>query len=266
MVGPNILVQQPLEDPLSRDSGDPIVGDFFDPSTGIYYPGVPLRNQLEDAFWVRSNRETYGFELLLAYDPTPATFMWAWDNLDREDANFSAALDFTYRIHPTSQDAAVAVAREGFTFAFDGAAPAKDRWDVSLRTITRVTPDLQFVNWVFVGNGQANGSNSRLIHRWGTYGKALWNKFAFDYAARIDDWGPYDYHKDFNLTFPLQLLGDLSYSVTVPKWFVSPYTRLGVRGKYRILDQFSNRYKPDPQRPGREGTEWEVMTYVHFWL
>jgi hypothetical protein len=275
VIAPNVLVQKPLEGPLSRDSGQPITGDFFDPSTGQYFPGIRLRNQFDDPFWVRSNRETYGFELLLAFDPTPATPMWAWDNLDREDAFLTAALDFVYRIHPTSQDAGVAVALEGFTFPFSAAAPAKDLWDVTLRTTSRLTPKLKitptlrfepevrWVNWLFVGNGQARGDDARTIHRWGTYGRFSSGSVALDYQFRIDDWGPYDYHKDFNLTFPFQSILDLSYSFSTPAWFTNPYIKMGVRGKYRTLDDFSNRYEPDPQRPGREGYEWEVMTYVH---
>ncbi len=35
---------------------------------------------LDDPFAVRGNRETVGAEMLIACDPTPATWMWAWDN------------------------------------------------------------------------------------------------------------------------------------------------------------------------------------------
>lgn len=265
MMGPNFLIQKPIEGPLSTDDGDPIAGDFVD-AEGNYYPGVPLRNQLNDPFWVRSNRETYGFEMLLAFDPTPETFMWAWDNLDREDAEFSAALDFVYRIHPTSQDGGVAVAEEGFTFAFNGAAPAKDLWEVSLRTISNLDYGIRLVNWIYVGEGQANGDDKRSITRWGTYGRATWRSLALDYHAKLDDWGPYDYHRDFNLTFPQQYLLDLSYSLAAPEWFAETWTRIGVRAKYRILDEFSNRYLADPDEPGRDGTEWEIKTYVHLSL
>ncbi|MGD8826043.1 MAG: glycoside hydrolase family 2 TIM barrel-domain containing protein, partial [Myxococcales bacterium] len=41
MLGPNFLVQRPLEGPL------PLIPDFYDPATGTYYPGVEARNQLD---------------------------------------------------------------------------------------------------------------------------------------------------------------------------------------------------------------------------
>ena len=54
--------------------------------------------------------------------------------------------------------------------------------------------------------------------------------------------------------------------------FGFPQTRFGIRGKYRTLDVFSNRYCPgvdpltgecDPELPGDNGTEWEIGTYLH---
>ncbi len=47
--------------------------------------------------------------------------------------------------------------------------------------------------------------------------------------AKFNDCGPYDYHRDFNLTFPVQLMGDLSYTLGKPRWFGLPQTRFGVR-------------------------------------
>jgi beta-galactosidase len=256
VVAPNFLFQKPLEGPLVQ------IEDAFDPNTGTYYRGVLPRNQLNDPFWVRSNRETYGFELLLAFDPTPDTFMWAWDNLQRENAFFTAALDFTYKVHPTSQDAAVAVAQEGFVFAFAGAAPARNLWDVSLRTIFNFRSDMQWVNWLYSGRGQANGDDDRLVVRYGTYGRFRWDQFVAQYHVRLHDWGPFDYYRDFNLTFPLQTLLDMSYALQTPDWFAISQTRLGLRGKFRLLDENSGRFQADPDDPDAFGQEWEVLTYV----
>ena len=252
-IGPNFLYQKPLEGPL------PNIEDFFDPDTGNFFPGIRARNQFEDPFWVRSNRETIGFEMLIGYDPTPATWMWGWDAVKREDAPFAGMLDFTYRILPTAQDAGVSVSAEGFTFAFDRSAPAQNLWEVRGRLFANPAPKLRLVSDFYFGIAQANGDDDRLVKRGGVYARLIYDKLSLEAWVKINDWGPFDYHRDFNFTFPLQTIADLSYSVGLPKWFVRAYTRLGIRGKYRILDEFSNRY--DPTQTGN-GDEWEIMSYV----
>ena len=268
ILAPNFLVQRPLEGPL------PFIPDAFDSDTGTYFPGVNARNQLDDPFWVRSNRETYGFELLLGWDPTPATPMYAWDNAQREDAITTVALDVVYKILPTSQDAAAAIGligdqapgsvQEAILFAFPAAAPAKNLWDVSIRTITNFRYNMRLVNWIYVGQGQPNGDDARTVTRFGLYGWYTYSSFNINYHLKIDDWGPYDYHKDFNLTFPLQVMLDLSYAYEPPKLYAPAATRFGVRGQFRNLDRFSSRYRFDPSNPGVKGNEWEIKTYVQF--
>ena len=93
--------------------------------------------------------------------------------------------------------------------------------------------------------------------------------------VKVNDWGPYDYHRDFNLTFPVQLMTDLSFGVGKPDWFILPGTRIGIRGTWRSLDQYSNRYNPtqivdvtgslvpNPKAIGFDnGQEWEIKTYI----
>jgi hypothetical protein len=62
--------------------------------------------------------------------------------------------------------------------------------------------------------------------------------------VKVNDWGPYDYHRDFNLTFPLQLMADISTNLSKPSWFELPNSRLGLRYTWRSLDQYSPRYSP----------------------
>ena len=50
----------------------------------------------------------------------------------------------------------------------------------------------------------------------------------------------------------MQLMGDLSYTFGTPRWFGFPQTRLGMRGTYRSLDVYSNRYCP-VQEPDATG-------------
>jgi hypothetical protein len=93
--------------------------------------------------------------------------------------------------------------------------------------------------------------------------------------VKVNDWGPFDYHRDFNLTFPLQLMADISTNLFKPSWVELPNSRLGVRYTWRSLDQYSPRYCPattlnvlgepvcDPKAIGFDnGREWEIATYL----
>ncbi len=252
-IGPNFLWQKPIVGPIPADA----------PS-----PAIP-RNVIDDPFAVRSNREMVGAELLLSYDPTPATFMWAWDNDMREDARFAASLDLVYRHLPTTQDAALGVfvyAGQTFVGAFPGAAPAHDLWELRGRVVSAVGSRQRLVGTMFVGDGEPTGNDTRVVHRWGADARLAMPSWAVSGAAHFNDWGPYDYHRDFNLTYPQQYMGDLSYTLGTPRWWTSnPQTCVGVRGIYRTLDQYSPRYAPAANSKAR-GNEWEFRTYLTFAL
>lgn len=260
-LAPNFLYQRPLVGPL------PNIEDYLDPDTGTYYPAVRPRNQNQDPFWVRSNRETVAFELMLNWDPTPATWLWAWDNIRREDAPIAASLDFVYRIHPTSMDAALGFTEDGIQFAFPGAPPAEDLWELRARIMANPNRDLHIVAWLFAGNGQSNGSDPRLIERFGGQARVTYDRAVLEGYVKVDDWGPYDYHRDYNLTYPVQVMADLSWAFDLPQWLVIAYNRIGVRGKLRTLDQYSPRVALDAVTPANSsGLEWELKTYVQFSL
>ena len=259
-VAPNFLYQKPLEGPIPATMAAP----------------ARSRNILDDPFAVRSNRETIAGELLLTWDPTPATWMYAWDNDRTEDAKFAVSAGFVYRHLPTVQDAAIGILGNGrTTFVFPGSAPAQDLWEANARIVSKVGPRLGFIANLYAGNGQANGNDDRTINRYGIDIRTIYKKTKLIAIAKFDDWGPFDYHRDFNLTFPLQLIGDLSVEIGKPDWFILPGTRLGVRATYRTLNQYSNRYAPiqtvnaagelvpDPTAIGfPNGNEWELRTYI----
>ncbi|MCG3154244.1 MAG: hypothetical protein DKINENOH_00838 [bacterium] len=260
-IAPNFLWQKPVEGPVPRE---------------VPAPGRP-RNILDDPFAVRGNRETTAGELLINYDPTPATWMYAWDSDVREDAALAFSTGFIYRHQPTTQDAAIGILADGRTiFAFPGATPARDVWEAYSRIVSKLRPGLGFIANLYAGEGEPNGSDTRLIHRYGGDVRLATGSFKLIAAAKVNDWGPYDYHRDFNLTFPLQLMGDLSTVLGTPNWFDIPQTRLGVCVTWRSLDQYSPRYSPaltvdasgawvpDPEAPGQpDGREWEIRTYLH---
>lgn len=263
-IAPNFMWQKPLVGPMPN---------------GINAPGR-LRNIIDDPFAVRSNRETLAGELLLTFDPTPATWMYDWENDNNEDASFAASLDFVYRHLPTSQDAAIGILADGrSTFAFAGSAPAHDLWETNLKVASRVSRDFGIISNVYLGTAQANGDDARLIKRLGADARMMYKKFKLNAFVKFNDWGPYDYHKDFNLTFPFQCEVDLSTNLFKPKWLGPISTCVGIRGAFRTLDKYSPRYVAGYVSDGNggfvestdiigapHGNEWEIRTYISFSL
>ena len=260
-IAPNFLWQKPIEGPIP---------------SGVAAPGRP-RNILSDPFVVRANRETVAGELLLTYDPTPGTWMYEWDNDKVEDSKFALSAGLVYRHLPTTMDAAIGIFPDGrTTFAFPGAPPAQDLWELHTRIVSKVNKNFGVIANVYAGDAQANGSDARLIRRYGADVRSLYKKMKFHTFLKFNDWGPYDYHRDFNLTFPMQWMMDVSTTTGKPDWFPLPGTRIGVMTTYRTLDRFSPRYSPVqtldaagnvvpvPNAIGFDnGNEWEIRTYIH---
>ena len=256
-IAPNFLWQKPLVDAMPN---------------GVDAPGR-LRNVIDDPFAVRWNRETTAGEILLSYDPTPGSWMYEWDNDRAEDAKFAMNLGFVYRHHPTTMDAHIGFLANRNFFAFATSAPAQDLWEVHSRIVSKMNPNLGIIGNFYYGNGQANGDSERTITRFGGDIRMIKGKTKTIAHVKVNDWGPFDYHKDFNLTFPLQLMLDFSTTLGKPDWFVLPSTTVGIRGTWRSLNEFSPRYSPlaapefgDPPLSSvgfPNGSEWEIRTYIH---
>lgn len=249
-IAPNFMWQEPIVDPIPLNAPAP----------------ARARNILSDPFVVRANRKTTAGELLLTYDPTPASWFYEWDNDRAEDAKFAASLGFVYRDQPTGQDAAIGFFAGARTpTAFDAAPPAQNLWEFNRRVVSKLTPEFGLISNFFGGNGQANGPDDRVIYRYGGDIRVIYKKLKFMTEVKVDDWGPFDYHRDFNLTFPFQFTADLSTTVGKPDWFILPNTQVGIRYTYRTLDNFSPRFQfQDPLDQGfPNGNEWEIRTYIH---
>jgi len=257
-IAPNFLWQKPIVDAMPND---------------VQAPGR-LRNVQDDPFAVRANRETTAGELLFTYDPTPGTWMYEWDNDMVEDAKFAISAGFVYRHHPTAQDAAIGFLADRTAFAFPNAAPAQDLWESNTRIVSKISPDLGLIANLYFGNAQSNGSDERMIKRFGGDVRLIYNKIKLTSQVKINDWGPFDYHRDFNLTYPVQLMLDLSTSVGKPNWFILPNTKIGIRGTWRSLNEYSPRYLPNKAVEFAtspiispvgfdDGNEWEIRTYIH---
>ncbi|WP_400074923.1 glycoside hydrolase family 2 TIM barrel-domain containing protein [Winogradskyella sp. R77965] len=256
-IAPNFLWQKPLVDAMPSD---------------VDAPGR-LRNVISDPFAVRANRETTAGEMLITFDPTPGTWMYEWNNDRAEDAKFAMNLGFVYRHLPTQQDAHIGFNANRTFFAFPTTVPAEDLWEVHSRMVSKLNPDLGIIGNFYYGNAQANGDSERLIKRFGGDVRMIYNKMKVETHVKVNDWGPFDYHRDFNLTYPLQLMLDVSTSLGKPDWFILPSTTIGIRGTWRSMDEFSPRYLPN-QAPEfgtppvsavgfPDGNEWEIRTYVN---
>jgi hypothetical protein len=227
---------------------------------GTYYPGVSPRNALNDPFAVGDNRETIGGELLLVYDPTPATWYWSWDRDRREDAPFAASLDTVYRHQPTSRDASLIILADGALVPSPAAPPAHDVWVSTLAWSAAMSQHLRLTGTLYAGQDQARAGDPRLVTRFGGSLGLIRGGLSLTSLVRVKDWGPYDYHQDFNLTYPLQWYGDLSYGLLRGSMGVAD-ARLGLRWQLRLLDGFSEGYVTNPASPRRLGTEGEISTY-----
>ncbi|MEQ9205420.1 MAG: glycoside hydrolase family 2 TIM barrel-domain containing protein [Cyclobacteriaceae bacterium] len=261
-IAPNFLWQKPLVDPMPGDVGG----------------AGRLRNIIADPFMVGVNRETTAGELLITFDPTPGSWMYEWDNDRAEDAKFAASVGFVYRHLPTSTDANIIFPGTGrVAAAADGAAPALDLWEVNARLVSKLTPDFGIIANLYGGNGQARGSDPREIERYGGDVRVIYKTIKVVSHVRVNDWGPFDYHRDFNLTYPLQTMLDVSTSAGKQDWFVLPNTTLGMRFTWRSMDENSPRYSPNAAEEFAtspiispvgfpNGNEWEFRTYVNISL
>lgn len=259
-IAPNFLWQKPLVDPMPAD---------------VTAPGR-LRNFIDDPFAVRANRETTAGEILFTFDPTPGTWFYQWDSDRSEDAKFAFNLGYVFRHQPTAQDAHIGFLANRQFFAFPNAAPAKDLWEINSRIVSKVSTNLGLIANLYGGNAQANGDSQRTIERFGGDIRLINKNWKFEYGFKVNDWGPYDYHRDFNLTFPVQQMLDISYFLSKPDWFILPNTKIGIMGIWRSLDRFSPRYAPTAVPPNTfppvpilspvgfdNGQEWEIRTYIH---
>jgi len=160
-------------------------------------------------------------------------------------------------------------------FATTVSPPPRDLWELNARAVSRVSSRTRVVAHAYYGTAQPNvvqgaplyllspteDVNAHLITRSGADIKIINGGNTLSAGAKFNDFGPYDYYRDYGITYPVQLIGDVSHSLGSPQWFdTNPQTRIGVRGTWRSLDRWSPRYFGLPTDPN--GSEWELRTYL----
>ena len=181
--------------------------------------------------------------------------MWAWDN----DIARGRAVRGEPRLHlpAPSRPRRTPPSASAPTAARPSPSRARRRPGTSGRSTRGSSRAVRRPGWIaniYGGTGGAERRRQPLIDRFGADVRVITSaRSGCATFAKFNDWGPYDYHRDFNLTFPVQLMGDISYTLGMPDWFDMPPTRFGIRGTWRSLDQYSPRYCParTPDATGR---------------
>ncbi len=233
MVFPRVLVRNNLVD------ANPIIPTGID--DGILNPGLSPRNRDDDPFAVLGNREARSGELFVTWDPTGATPFYAWDNDWREDAAFAFNVGANYTEYPTATDSHLFFFEEGgFNGAFGVGLPAEDVWQVSSRMVFNPSNYARYIANFSVGFLQATGApegGTRKFYEMA--GKAvLGRKHIISGYVKKDAWGPYDFHRQFNITYPEQVKLDYSVLLDSRRDELNS-TKVGVRALYRSLDENS---------------------------
>ncbi|MDJ0928563.1 MAG: hypothetical protein QNJ73_13075, partial [Gammaproteobacteria bacterium] len=234
MLFPRFMYRENLVD------ANPNIDPFIDPNTGTLFPGLNARNRDDDAFAVLDNREATAYELFLTYDPTGATPFYQWDNDVRENAPFAMNIGLNYTEYPTFTDSyQFFFDREGVNAAFGRGLPPEDVWEVSSRMVFVPGFDSRLILNLVAGRGQSTGDptgGSRDYYKMDA--KFIRGRHVFSGYFKKDAWGPYDFYRQFNITFPEQFRFD--YEILLDELFHEDWsTRIGIRTLFWTVDENS---------------------------
>jgi len=222
-------------------------------------PGISPRNREDDPFAVLGNREANSAEIVFTYDPTPATSFYQWDNDKREDADLAFNVGLNYTQYPTVTDSHLFYYQQGqVNAAFGSGLAAEDVWLASSHMVMNPNTDLRIVANVEAGFDQSTGKPGGATRQfYSADAKAMINrKHIHAFYFKKDAWGPYDFHRQFDITYPMQVMYD--YSLLLDSLGDEQLSsKWGIRGLYRTLDANA----PDEFQNGANSSMFEITTY-----
>jgi len=243
---------------------------FIEPSIsgGILNPGISPRDRDNDPFAVLGNREARSADIYATWDPTGATPFYDWDNDWREDAKFAFNLGGSYTEYPTATDANQFFFLEGNTNASFGAGlPAEDVWTVSSRMVFNPNQRAKYIATLIRGFNQSTGDpDGGTRDYFELHGKAVFGgKHIISGYFKQDAWGPYDFHRQFNVVYPEQFKIDYSLKIGNSGSLGSGLdetnaTQIGVRALYRTYDDDSKDF--DVEDVG--DNQWQAVFYFTY--
>lgn len=237
------------------------------------FPGVSPRNRDDNAFAVLGNRQARSGEVFLTYDPTPATGFYEWDNDRREDAAFAFNLGANYTSFPTATDSYQFFFRPaGANAAFGEGLIAEDVWKVMSRMVMNTEGGTNVIVNLENGFQQSTGDVGPTREYYKAGAKfLLTNNHIIEGYVYKDAWGPYDFFRQFNQTYPWQYKIDYSILMGPNSWLNTPgsTSKWGVRALYRTIDENSPEYAEGLEGSaefveGRNNSMFEIITYLTF--
>jgi hypothetical protein len=237
---------------------NPIIEPVTDGSE--LHPGIDPRNRESDPFAVLDNRKAISGELFFTYDPTPASSFYVWDSDKREDSKLAFNVGVNATQYEEATDSYLFFYQEGNTNApFGKGLPAEDVWLAKSRIVMNPNPNLRIITNLSAGFQQSTGApDGDAQEYYGIEGKVrINNKHIFNYYVKKDDWGPYDWYRQFNITYPYQY--KLDYSVLIDNFMDElKSSKLGIKALYRTLDENS---PGDEYNHGENEYMFEISTY-----
>ncbi len=228
-------------------------------SGSTFSPGIDPRNLDADPFAVLGNREARSAEVVFTWDETPGSHFYDWDNDKREDAGLAYNIVLNYTQYPSNTDSSSFYYREAERNApFGQGQVAEDLWLISSRMIMNPSPARKIITNLEAGYQQSTGKPGNKGRRYTTAQLKIVNNNKYIHEAYIkkDMWGPYDYHREFDITYPLQFMYDFSILLD-SRLDEDKSSKWGTRILYRTIDSNA----ADDYLSGTNTKVYEISTY-----
>ncbi len=257
MIFPRFLIRDNLVD------ANPFIPAEIDPGGAILSPGVTPRNRDDDPFAVLGNRKAKAAELFMTWDPTGATPFYQWDNDTREDARFAFNIGANYTQYSTATDSDLFFFDvTGANAAFGVGLPEEDVWRVSSRMVFNPSVNARYIVNLATGFDQSTGDPAGGTRKfYEAQAKVVLNsRHIISGFFKKDAWGPYDFYRQFNITFPEQY--KLDYSILLDNRLDELLsTKIGIKALYRTNDENS---PDDEYQDGQNDYIFQTVFYFQF--
>lgn len=210
----------------------------------------------DSPFYVGHNRETIEGEMVITYDPTGATWFHDWNAFDIENAPFAASLSLLYVLSTDVSDRVPYLnSIDTYYIHTDPMEAAENLWTVQLKTISNPLPLLKIGVNLFAGLEQGFGTDivtdedgtNRLTQSIGGSLRVMYDHVSLESTVVKDTWSIEEsqaWERNFNITYPLQVKVDLSYSFDIPK-FSTATSKVGIFADYKSYNEYSNTSEAD---------------------